>query len=158
MKPRQRTSSSSSRRNGVAPSARRRMLVVSCVLAAASLGLVARAFDMQVVRKDFYQNQADARILREVPIAVSRGTIFDRNGEPLAVSTPVVSIWANPAEVLDNEDKLPALAKAIGMDPDALKQYLAQRSEREFVYLKRQMSPDAAQVVLDLGVDRKSVV
>jgi cell division protein FtsI (penicillin-binding protein 3) len=152
MKPRQRTSSSSSRRNGVAPSARRRMLVVSCVLAAASLGLVARAFDMQVVRKDFYQNQADARILREVPIAVSRGTIFDRNGEPLAVSTPVVSIWANPAEVLDNEDKLPALAKAIGMDPDALKQYLAQRSEREFVYLKRQMAPDAAQVVLDLGV------
>ncbi len=128
------------------------MLLVGCVLAVASLALVARAFDMQVVRKDFYQNQADARILREVPIAVSRGTIFDRNGEPLAVSTPVVSIWANPAEVLDNEDKLPALAKAIGMDPDALKQYLAQRSEREFVYLKRQMSPDAAQVVLDLAV------
>ncbi len=151
MKPRPRTSSSS-RRHAAAPSARRRMLVVGCVLAAASLGLVARAFDMQVVRKDFYQNQADARILREVPIAVSRGTIFDRNGEPLAVSTPVVSIWANPAEVLDNEDKLPALAKAIGMDADALKQYLAQRSEREFVYLKRQMSPDAAQVVLDLGV------
>jgi len=151
MKPRPRTSSSS-RRHAAAPSARRRMLLVGCVLAAASLGLVARAFDMQVVRKDFYQNQADARILREVPIAVSRGTIFDRNGEPLAVSTPVVSIWANPAEVLDNEDKLPALAKAIGMDPDALKQYLAQRSEREFVYLKRQMSPDAAQVVLDLAV------
>ncbi|PXV59826.1 peptidoglycan synthetase FtsI [Dyella jiangningensis] len=151
MKPRPRTSSSS-RRHAAAPSARRRMLVVGCVLAAASLGLVARAFDMQVVRKDFYQNQADARILREVPIAVSRGTIFDRNGEPLAVSTPVVSIWANPAEVLDNEDRLPALAKAIGMDADALKQYLAQRSEREFVYLKRQMSPDAAQVVLDLGV------
>lgn len=151
MKPRPRTSSSS-RRHAAAPSARRRMLLVGCVLAVASLGLVARAFDMQVVRKDFYQNQADARILREVPIAVSRGTIFDRNGEPLAVSTPVVSIWANPAEVLDNEDKLPALAKAIGMDPDALKQYLAQRSEREFVYLKRQMSPDAAQVVLDLAV------
>nr|WP_199044796.1 penicillin-binding protein 2 [Dyella sp. ASV24] len=151
MKPRPRTSSSS-RRHAAAPSARRRMLLVGCVLAVASLALVARAFDMQVVRKDFYQNQADARILREVPIAVSRGTIFDRNGEPLAVSTPVVSIWANPAEVLDNEDKLPALAKAIGMDPDALKQYLAQRSEREFVYLKRQMSPDAAQVVLDLAV------
>lgn len=151
MKPRPRASSSS-RRHAAAPSARRRMLLVGGVLAVASLALVARAFDMQVVRKDFYQNQADARILREVPIAVSRGTIFDRNGEPLAVSTPVVSIWANPAEVLDNEDKLPALAKAIGMDPDALKQYLAQRSEREFVYLKRQMPPDAAQVVLDLAV------
>jgi cell division protein FtsI (penicillin-binding protein 3) len=151
MKPRQRTSPTA-RRHAATPSARRRMLVMGGVLAAASLALAARAFDMQVVRKDFYQNQADARILREVPIAVSRGTIFDRNGEPLAVSTPVVSIWANPAEVLDNEDKLPALAKAIGMDADALKQYLAQRSEREFVYLKRQMPPDAAQVVLDLGV------
>lgn len=151
MKPHPRTTSSS-RRHAAAPSARRRMLVMGCVLAVASMGLVARAFDMQVVRKDFYQNQADARILREVPIAVSRGTIFDRNGEPLAVSTPVVSIWANPAEVLDNEDKLPALAKAIGMDTGALKQYLQQRSEREFVYLKRQMSPDAAQVVLDLSV------
>ncbi|GAB2797362.1 peptidoglycan D,D-transpeptidase FtsI family protein [Dyella kyungheensis] len=151
MKPRQRTSPTA-RRHAAAPSSRRRMLVMGGVLAVASLALAARAFDMQVVRKDFYQNQADARILREVPIAVSRGTIFDRNGEPLAVSTPVVSIWANPAEVLDNEDKLPALAKAIGMDADALKQYLAQRSEREFVYLKRQMPPDAAQVVLDLGV------
>ncbi|WP_114238830.1 penicillin-binding protein 2 [Dyella sp. C9] len=152
MKPRPRTTAHPSRRRNAAPSIRRRMVVVAAVLGAASLGLVARAFDMQVVRKGFYQNQADARILREVPIAVSRGTIFDRNGEPLAVSTPVVSIWANPSEVLDNEDKLPALAKAIGMDADSLKQYLSQRSEREFVYLRRQMSPDAAQVVLDLGV------
>ncbi|WP_243042596.1 peptidoglycan D,D-transpeptidase FtsI family protein [Dyella sedimenti] len=152
MKPRQRTMTPSSRRRAAAPSTRRRMLVVTGVLTLASLGLVARAFDLQVVRKEFYQNQGDARFLREVPIAVSRGTVFDRNGEPLAVSTPVVSIWANPAEVLDNEDKLPQLAAAIGMDADALKQYLAQRSEREFVYLKRQMSPDAAQAVLDLGV------
>lgn len=152
MKPRPRTSISPSRRRNAAPSARRRVAVVGIVLGLASLGLVARAFDLQVVRKEFYQNQGDARFLRELPIAVSRGTIFDRNGEPLAVSTPVVSIWANPAEVLDNEDKLPQLAAAIGMDADALKQYLSQRSEREFVYLKRQMSPDAAQVVLDLAV------
>jgi cell division protein FtsI (penicillin-binding protein 3) len=152
MNPRPRNSVAPSRRRNAAPSSRRRVAVVGIVLGLASLGLVARAFDLQVVRKEFYQNQGDARFLRELPIAVSRGTIFDRNGEPLAVSTPVVSIWANPAEVLDNEDKLPQLAAAIGMDADSLKQYLSQRSEREFVYLKRQMSPDAAQVVLDLGV------
>jgi cell division protein FtsI (penicillin-binding protein 3) len=152
MKSRPRPALHPSRRRNAGPSVRNRMVLVVAVLGLASLGLVARAFDMQVVRKGFYQNQADARILREVPIAVSRGTIFDRNGEPLAVSTPVVSIWANPAEVLDNESKLPALAAAIGMDADALKQYLVQRSEREFVYLKRQMSPDAAQTVLDLAV------
>jgi len=140
------------RRRQHGPSPRRRMIVVVAVLSLASLGLVARAFDLQVVRKEFYQSQGDARFLREVPIAVSRGTIFDRNGEPLAVSTPVMSIWANTSEVLESEDRLPQLAKAIGMDTGELKQYLMQRSEREFVYLRRQMRPDAAQAVLDLGI------
>ena len=151
MRPRFPTQPTARRRNG-GPSARRRMVVVVAVLSLASLGLVARAFDLQVVRKEFYQSQGDARFLREVPIAVSRGTIFDRNGEPLAVSTPVMSIWANPSEVLENEDRMPQLAKAIGMDAGELKQYLMQRSEREFVYLRRQMRPDVAQAVLDLGI------
>lgn len=151
MRPRFPTQPTARRRQG-GPSARRRMVVVVAVLSLASLGLVARAFDLQVVRKEFYQSQGDARFLREVPIAVSRGTIFDRNGEPLAVSTPVMSIWANPSEVLENEDRLPQLAKAIGMDAGELKQYLMQRSEREFVYLRRQMRPDVAQAVLDLGI------
>ena len=151
MRPRFPTQPTSRRRNA-GPSPRRRMVAVVAVLSLASLGLVARAFDLQVVRKEFYQSQGDARFLREVPIAVSRGTIFDRNGEPLAVSTPVMSIWANPSEVLENEDHIPQLAKAIGMDAGELKQYLMQRSEREFVYLRRQMRPDVAQAVLDLGI------
>ena len=151
MRPRFPTQPTARRRNA-GPSARRRMVAVVAVLSLASLGLVARAFDLQVVRKEFYQSQGDARFLREVPIAVSRGTIFDRNGEPLAVSTPVMSIWANPSEVLENEDRIPQLAKAIGMDAGELKQYLMQRSEREFVYLRRQMRPDVAQTVLDLGI------
>jgi cell division protein FtsI (penicillin-binding protein 3) len=128
------------------------MLLVIGILGAASVGLVARAFDLQVVRKQFYQDQGDARFLREVDIAVSRGTIFDRNGEPLAVSTPMVSITAVPSEVLDNADRIPALAQALGINSDDLKSYLEQRSDRDFAYLRRQMSPDAAQVVLDLGV------
>jgi cell division protein FtsI (penicillin-binding protein 3) len=143
---------SASRRQGAGPSARRRMLLVIGVLGAASAGLVARAFDLQVVRKQFYQDQGDARFLREVPIAVSRGTIFDRNGEPLAVSTPMVSITAVPSEVLDNADRIPALAQALGTNADDLKSYLEQRADREFAYLRRQMSPDAAQAVLALGV------
>ncbi|MFC5740038.1 peptidoglycan D,D-transpeptidase FtsI family protein [Dyella tabacisoli] len=143
---------SQGRRRGNGASTRKRMVLVIGVLGLASLGLVARAFDLQVVRKQFYQNQGDARFLREMPIAVSRGTVFDRNGEPLAVSTPVVSIWANPSEVLESEDRIPQLARALGANPDEIKQYLMQRSEREFVYLRRQMNPDAAQVVLDLGI------
>jgi cell division protein FtsI (penicillin-binding protein 3) len=140
------------RRRGAGPSARRRMSVVVAVLGLASLGLVARAVDLQVVRKQFYQDQGDARFLREMPIAVSRGAIFDRNGEPLAVSTPVMSIWVNPQEVLDNEDRIPALAKALGMDAGDLKQRLAERADKEFVYLRRHMSPDAGQAVLDLNI------
>ncbi|RDS85193.1 peptidoglycan D,D-transpeptidase FtsI family protein [Dyella psychrodurans] len=140
------------RRQGAGPSARRRMLLVIGVLGAASVGLMARAFDLQVVRKQFYQDQGDARFLREVPIAVSRGTILDRNGEPLAVSTPMVSITAVPSEVLDNADRIPALAQALGTTTDDLKSYLEQRADREFAYLRRQMSPDAAQAVLNLGV------
>ena len=128
------------------------MVVVVGLLGLASVGLVARAFDLQVVRKQFYQRQGDARFLREMPIPVSRGTIFDRNGEPLAVSTPVMSLWANPSEVLDNDERIPALAQALGVAPDELKARLAQRSDREFVYLRRQMAPEAAQAVLDLDI------
>jgi len=128
------------------------MLLVVGVLSLASLGLVARAFDLQVVRKQFYQNQGDARFLREVKIPVSRGTIFDRNGEPLAVSTPVMSIWANPPQVLESADRIPDLAAALGVDAGELKERLAQRADREFVYLRRQMPPEAAEAVLDLEI------
>jgi cell division protein FtsI (penicillin-binding protein 3) len=141
-----------SRRRGQGPSTRKRMLLVTVILVACSVGLVVRAFDLQVVRKQFYQDQGDARFLREVPIAVSRGTIFDRNGEPLAVSTPVMSIWANPPEVLENDDRIPELARALGMDPADLKQKLVQRADREFMYLVRQMRPDRAQAIVDLKI------
>ena len=140
------------RRQSRAPSARRRMLLVGGLLALTSVGLLARAFDLQVVREHFYQRQGDARFLRTMSIPVSRGTIFDRNGEPLAVSAPVMSIWANPSEVLDNPERLPALAKALGVEPGQLKDRLAQRADREFIYLRRQMAPAEAQAVLDLGV------
>jgi cell division protein FtsI (penicillin-binding protein 3) len=149
---RNRPAAATGRRRSAGPSARRRMVVVVVVLSLASLGLVARAFDLQVVRKQFYQEQGDARFLREVPIAVSRGTIFDRNGEPLAVSTPMVSISAVPAQVLENEERIPDLARALGVNAAELKERLTQRADREFVYLRRQMSPEAAQAVLALEI------
>ena len=101
------------RRHKAGPMVGKRMIVVVSLLGLASIGLMARAFDLQVIGKQFYQRQGDARFLREMPIPVSRGTIFDRNGEPLAVSTPVMSIWANPSELLDNEDRIPQLAQAL---------------------------------------------
>jgi cell division protein FtsI (penicillin-binding protein 3) len=134
------------------PHPRTRLYVVLGMLGLASSALVVRAVDLQVVRKDFYQEQGDARYLRDLAIPVSRGTIFDRNGEPLAVSTPVESIWANPSEVMEHVDRLPELAKAAGLDEESLKQKLIERSDKEFIYLKRHLNPDDAQAILKLDI------
>ncbi|WP_439334199.1 peptidoglycan D,D-transpeptidase FtsI family protein [Tahibacter harae] len=126
-----------------------RLSAVLMLLTLAGTGLVVRAVDLQVVRKEFYQEQGDARYLREVPIPVSRGTILDRNGEPLAVSTPVVSIWANPQELLQHGGRVSELAEALGMDETVLKAKLEQRADKEFLYLKRHLNPDDAKQILD---------
>lgn len=131
---------------------RTRLYVVAGALGLACSALVVRAVDLQVVRKDFYQEQGDARYLRDIEIPVSRGTIFDRNGEPLAVSTPVDSIWVNPQDVPD--ERIGDLARAAGLDEDALRQRIKERAEanKEFVYVKRHLNPDDAQAVLKLGI------
>jgi cell division protein FtsI (penicillin-binding protein 3) len=128
------------------------LYVVLAMLGLASSALVVRAVDLQVVRKDFYQEQGDARYLRDLDIPVSRGTIFDRNGEPLAVSTPVESIWANPMTLLEHAERIPELASAAALDEDALKQKLMAYSDKEFVYLKRHLNPDDAQAILKLDI------
>ncbi len=131
---------------------RARLYAVLMVLVLGGTALVVRAVDLQVVRKAFYQDQGDQRFLREKPIAVSRGMIVDRHGEALAVSTPVASIWAQPQEVLTHRDRLPALARALGIDADLLEQRLTQRADKEFVYLRRHLAPDVAAPILALAV------
>ena len=128
---------------------RNRLLLVCGTLGLCSLALVARALDLQVISNDFYRAQGDARALREIPIATSRGMITDRNGEPLAVSTPVESVWANPQELLKHPDRIPELARALGVPADELTRKLGQRAEKEFLYLKRRINPDEAQRILE---------
>ena len=131
---------------------RGRLLLVVGTLALCSVALLARALDLQVVDKAFYQQQGAARFLREIPIATPRGMIADRNGEPLAVSSPVESIWANPQELLKAQARLPQLADALGMDRDELVRRLSQRADKEFVYLKRRINPDEAKAILALEI------
>lgn len=131
---------------------RARLWVVGGFLGLAGIALVVRAVDLQLLNNDFYQQQGDARFLREIPIPVSRGTIFDRNGEPLAISSPVESIWANPKELLQHPDRLPQLAAALEIPLEPLTQRIAQRADREFVYLRRHMNPDHAEGIIDLGI------
>src|SRR3546814_21012253 len=83
-------------------------LLVVGTLGLCAVALVGRAVDLQLIDNAFYQKKADARIVREIPIPTSRGMITDRNGEPLAVSTPVASLWANPQELSKYPDRLPS--------------------------------------------------
>lgn len=121
---------------------------LGCVLVV----MVWRAFDLQVLNTDFLQGQGDARHLRSVAIAAHRGMITDRNGEPLAISTPVDSVWASPREVAASAAQWMALGKLLGLDAGYLEERVAARAGREFVYLKRRINPDVAQEVLALGI------
>ena len=127
---------------------RGRMLLVGVTLGLCSVALVGRAAYVQLVNADFYQRQGDARFLREIPIPTSRGMITDRNGEPVAVSSPVESVWGNPQELLKAPDRLPELAQALGVPLDHLTNRLSQKADKEFLYLKRRINPDEAQKIL----------
>ncbi len=124
----------------------RRWLMLSVFLAA-TLCLLWRAYDLQILNHDFLSNHGDARALRTVKITAHRGVITDRNGEPLAVSTPVDSIWATPRKLLQSGRNLSALAVALQMSPSSLHELLQNRLHREFVYLKRQSRPELARAI-----------
>jgi cell division protein FtsI (penicillin-binding protein 3) len=125
------------------------------VLAVMMLGvmtLLGRALYLQLHEREFLLGEGDARHQRVMPIPAHRGMIVDRNGEPLAISTPVDSVWANPQETLPARDQLPTLARLLGTSEAALLSQLEGRSEREFVYLKRGVDPDAARQVMALNI------
>jgi len=130
---------------------RTRLWLVGTALALAVLALLARAAEVQVVERAFYQREANARFLRTLELRAARGIITDRNGEPLAVSTPVLSLAANPRILTEHPERLPELASAIGMATDALGNYVAARSGREFIYLpgQRRLNPAQAQHILE---------
>ena len=122
-------------------------------LLALMVGAIAwRIVDLQVVDRDFLIGEGNARSLRHIPIPAHRGLITDRNGEPLAVSTPVTTLWANAKELQVAKDKWPALAAALGQDPKALSERLEAQANKEFIYLVRGLTPEQGQQVLDLKV------
>ena len=117
----------------------------------AFLALLARAVDLQVLRHDFLENQATARHLRVVEVPAHRGAIRDRRGEPLALSTPVDTVWANPSVLAGARETWGPLAAALGMKVDALARRLAATRGREFIYLRRHVTPDVAARVRELA-------
>jgi cell division protein FtsI (penicillin-binding protein 3) len=123
---------------------------VLVVFALASGALLARALDMQVLDSAFLEQQGAARHLRLETIPAHRGDILDRNGQPLAISTPVHSVWLNPRALRAQATGLDALAALLDMKLSALKQRIAGNQEKEFIYLKRHVTPELAQQVMDL--------
>jgi cell division protein FtsI (penicillin-binding protein 3) len=122
----------------------RRVATVAVLFGLGGAALLARAVQLQLLDQEFLARQADARHLRTTGIAAHRGMITDRNGEPLAVSTPVDSLWANPVELVSETDRIPELAEALGWSRDRLLELVTRNSDREFVYLIRHMPPHRA--------------
>ncbi|MFS0828606.1 peptidoglycan D,D-transpeptidase FtsI family protein [Pseudomonas phoenicis] len=129
-----------------------RFRVVIALLAVMVGAICWRIIDLQVVDRDFLKGQGDARSLRHIPIPAHRGLITDRNGEPLAVSTPVTTLWANPKEMQAAKDRWPQLAAVMGQNPQQLIERLTQQANKEFIYLVRGLTPEQGQQVLDLKV------
>ncbi|MEE8157248.1 MAG: penicillin-binding transpeptidase domain-containing protein [Gammaproteobacteria bacterium] len=115
---------------------------------AIAVALTARAIDLQLLDDGFLADQADIRHIRTEKIVAHRGPITDRHGEPLAVSTPVDSLWVNPQELARAPQRLDELADAVGRDPGKLRERISRSQDREFLYLKRHMNPGDARAVL----------
>jgi cell division protein FtsI (penicillin-binding protein 3) len=129
-----------------------RTLVLLVGVMFAGLLLEGRILYLQVLEADFLSAQGDDRHLRAVQISAHRGSITDRHGEPLAVSTPVDSIWANPQELRTAMERLGELARVLELDEDWLARRITSSLDREFVYLRRHLRPDHAVQVLQLGI------
>ncbi|MDJ0748546.1 MAG: penicillin-binding transpeptidase domain-containing protein [Woeseiaceae bacterium] len=127
-----------------------RVTLVTVFFGLVAASLVARAVHLQVLDTDFLTRQADSRHLRTEKISAHRGTITDRNGEPLAISTPVDSIWANPQQFAPAIDSVPQLAKVLGIDSQMLMRRITRSMDKEFLYLKRHLNPEQAADVLAL--------
>lgn len=130
---------------------KRRWLVLGLYIIGMTV-LMWRAIDLQVVSKEFLQEHGDARALRVVQIPAHRGMITDRNGEPLAVSTSVNSIWATPRKVMEADADIAPLAAYLETSIDDLKKLLRDRIGRDFVYLKRHVDPSMSGKVMALNI------
>jgi cell division protein FtsI (penicillin-binding protein 3) len=124
-----------------------RSYLLQFVLALAALALAYRAVNLQLVDHGFLAREGDARFSRVLDIAAHRGTVTDRYGEPLAVSTPVDSIWVNPKELSLAMEQIPRLASALKLDRQDLTRRITSNLDREFLYLARHRQPaEAAQI------------
>lgn len=129
-----------------------RLLVVVGIVFAVAAVMLWRAVDLHVMNKDFLQSQGNARYMRTMPVAAHRGVITDRYGDPLAVSTPVDSVWINPAEFMTARTSWNKLTQLLSLKIEKIEHLVLQREKREFVYLKRHIRPELGEKVAALNI------
>lgn len=129
-----------------------RFWLVLFILGLGVLGLFWRMIQLTVLERNFLQKQGNARIVRTLTLPAYRGMISDRNGYPLAISSPAITVWANPQEVDLTDAKLQQLAKHLGEKFVSLKKQIAKNKDREFIYLKRQIDPAKGEKIKDLNI------
>ena len=131
-----------------------RYQVIGIIFGAIFIGLIVRAAFLQIVDTDYLQSQGDARYLRVQTEAPTRGMIVDRNDQPLAISTPVNSLWMHPATILKQEKEYSyaKLATLLGTSKDAILEKARNKQTKQFVYLKRHMPPHLAKQILALDI------
>ena len=129
-----------------------RFYFIALILLLCLLGLICRMIDLAIVDRPFLLKQGNVRVLREVSIPAHRGIITDRYGIPLAISTPMDSIWVNPQVFAATQVQQNALARSLGISPQSLAQKVGKASNRSFVYLIRNISPTLASEVKKLGI------
>lgn len=127
-----------------------RRYAVLGMLGLGALAVTGRAFQLQVLQRDFLTAQGDKRQVRTVSLPGHRAAIRDRRGEPLALSAPVDSLWCVPKDLLASPEHVAALAKVLKQPQKQLTRFLEQRATRQFVYIERGMPPDDARRALAL--------
>ncbi len=128
---------------------RGRIVLVLCLCGFAAL--VGRAVYLQGFNNDFLQAKGESRFVRVVEIPASRGAVLDRGGKPLAISTPVESIWASPDDFEADAKQMSALASLLGMEASEIRKRLT-GTEKNFVWLRRQLPPEQAARVMELKI------
>ncbi len=128
---------------------RRRLLLIVILIGLA--GLFVRGIYLQSLHKEFLQQKGEARYSRTLSLQAHRGKITDRNGDLLAISSPVDSVWASPPDVKISKDQKLALTKLLGIKNKDIDKKFA-NLKREFVYLKRRVSPDLGEKVMSLKI------
>ncbi|MDR2215629.1 MAG: penicillin-binding protein 2, partial [Nevskiaceae bacterium] len=131
---------------------RLRALFAFSVITLGAVALLVRAADLQLVDYGFLMSQGDARFQRVVSVPAHRGMILDRNDQPLAVSTPVDSVWANPHDLALVPEEWPKLAKQLKRNGAEFARRITSSQDRDFLYLARHLPPQEAQAVRQLGI------